>query len=259
MRHRRARHVGPGLQHAPGAAFTVLVAAARDDLLELDDECIELLHFETDCNAPFGGEYPHLAIAAMAADRPFRRRRCGTRGESLGPFHLPTAGAVLGLALLPLCLTLEDRDGAAGIARDLELLANRAPGIRSLNAAALRSRGLVDCSPELLLHAVEILEASPRPYERAAALADAGLALTEHDPDRARSLVEHALQIYERLGAHRDPVPNSRLRCEPSGITTRVRRRPETPIVRLGSAHSRRTHRVVAAVLRGLTERRGGC
>ena len=137
----------------------------RDDLLELDDECIELLHFETDCNAPFGGEYPHLAIAAMTSGPTVQATTLLERvGSPSGLSTYRTAGAVLGLALLPLCLTLEDHDGAAGIAHDPRTVGEKHTRVRSLNAAALRSRGLVDCSPELLLHAVEVLEASPRPY-----------------------------------------------------------------------------------------------
>jgi DNA-binding CsgD family transcriptional regulator len=77
--------------------------------------------------------------------------------------------------------------------------------VPSLTGAALRCRGLVGDDPETPAAAVQAYQGGTRPLELAGACEDAGVAYARHgDLDRARPLLEQALEIYERLDAGRD-------------------------------------------------------
>jgi DNA-binding CsgD family transcriptional regulator len=77
--------------------------------------------------------------------------------------------------------------------------------VPSLTGAALRCRGLADDDAGALAVAVRAYQPGTRPLELAATCEDAGAAFARQSrTDQARPLLEHALQIYERLGAARD-------------------------------------------------------
>ncbi len=72
----------------------------------------------------------------------------------------------------------------------------------SAAAAALRSRGLLEGDPELLLAAVAVSKESPRPFERARILEDAAATLARTDRiSEAVPLLQESLGFYGRLGA----------------------------------------------------------
>ena len=111
---------------------------------------------------------------------------------------------VLGPDLVRLALSCGQRQRAQEVAAAVAEVAdsNQVP---SLTGAALRCRGLADDDAQVLLGAVGAYESSPRPLELALAAEDAGAALARHGhADRARPLLERALEIYQRLNATRD-------------------------------------------------------
>jgi DNA-binding CsgD family transcriptional regulator len=106
--------------------------------------------------------------------------------------------------LIRLALACDDhgraRDAAAAVAEIA-----RENDLASLDGAALRCRGLAENDPEILDAAVSAYARGPRPVELALASEDAGTAFARRGMgERARPLLEQALEIYERLGAARD-------------------------------------------------------
>jgi DNA-binding CsgD family transcriptional regulator len=111
---------------------------------------------------------------------------------------------VLGPDLVRLALANGDQRRAAHVASALARLAEE-NDVPSLTGAALRCRGLLDDDAETLQAAVSAYGRSPRPLELALACEDAGAALTRRGQgQRARPLLEQAVEIYERLDAARD-------------------------------------------------------
>jgi DNA-binding CsgD family transcriptional regulator len=111
---------------------------------------------------------------------------------------------VLGLDLTRLALASGERKRAHAAAAAVAGLAGRNQ-VPSLTGAALRCQGLADDDPETLAAAVQAYQDSPRPLELAGACEDAGAAYARHDdPNRARPLIEQALDLYEQLDAGRD-------------------------------------------------------
>ena len=88
------------------------------------------------------------------------------------------------------------------LASAIEELAARNPGLATLQGAALRCRGLLEDDSEVLLRAVAAYKAGPRPLELALTCEDAAWALGGAGrAGEARSLLDDALDLYERLGA----------------------------------------------------------
>jgi DNA-binding CsgD family transcriptional regulator/tetratricopeptide (TPR) repeat protein len=110
----------------------------------------------------------------------------------------------LGPDLVRLALAVGDTARARDVsARVTELAArNEVP---SLTGAALLCHGLAEDDPETLQAAVDAYAGSPRPLELALAAEDAGTAFARQGTvERARPLLERAVEIYERLDAARD-------------------------------------------------------
>jgi DNA-binding CsgD family transcriptional regulator len=95
-----------------------------------------------------------------------------------------------------------DRDFAAKASRIADLVAQRNPGVATLDGTAVHVRGLLADDPELLAEAVSILRYSPRPLVLADALKDLGSALLRYGrPDEAVDGLVEAAEIYQRVGA----------------------------------------------------------
>ncbi|GGU57279.1 AAA family ATPase [Kitasatospora aureofaciens] len=99
------------------------------------------------------------------------------------------------------------RGGERRLAEDLaaqaEAHAGRNPSVPTATGVAAQARGLVRNDPAVLGHAVELLEASPRPLTRAAAHADLGLALLAAGrPGPAATVLAHAHGTFAGAGAH---------------------------------------------------------
>jgi DNA-binding CsgD family transcriptional regulator/tetratricopeptide (TPR) repeat protein len=235
----------------PGASLAILVSTARGERSTVHGDNLADLAAETNANAPCCIEYADLAAAALSDHAQDSARLLSRAWESRRPFHLPGFGSAVGIQLVRLYLEIGDREEAVRIADELTALAARAPAIRSLAAAALRARGLVEELPDALLAASELLDDSPRTYERAAAIEDAGISIAGRDPARARQLIADALDGYDELGARQDMDRLIR-RMRGIGINPRNRRRPPRP--RFGwEALTPTETRVVTAVARGLT------
>ncbi len=74
-----------------------------------------------------------------------------------------------------------------------------------MTGAALRCRGLIENDAEILQAAAAAYARGSRPLGHALACEDAGAAFARHGQlDRARPLLDQALEIYERLDATRD-------------------------------------------------------
>jgi DNA-binding CsgD family transcriptional regulator len=101
----------------------------------------------------------------------------------------------------------------------------------SLRGVALHCRGLAGSDADLLEEAMDVLDASPRPLERAAAAEDAGALLVRHGSvERARPILDRAVEGYESLGAARDLARVEALRRD-AGIRRgrrTSRRRPQS-------------------------------
>ncbi|MFI0353257.1 AAA family ATPase [Actinomadura sp. 9N407] len=92
--------------------------------------------------------------------------------------------------------------GLAAAAKDRA--ADLDPGFPFLRGVAVHTRGIVDGDPDLLLHAVKLLEDAERPLIHASAAEDAGRALGSHGDPAARGLLATALDLYEESNAARD-------------------------------------------------------
>jgi predicted ATPase/DNA-binding CsgD family transcriptional regulator len=109
---------------------------------------------------------------------------------------------LLGPDLVRLASAAGDRHRAEQVTAAIEDLAARNPGVATLAGVALRCRGLLEDSSEILLRAVDAYRAGPRPLELALTREDAAWALGRTGRvGEARPLFGDALSRYERLGA----------------------------------------------------------
>ena len=110
----------------------------------------------------------------------------------------------LGPDLVRLAVARGDRARARDVAAAVAEVADNNPDVCSLGGAALRCRGLAEDDVEML-HAVTAYARGSRPLELGLAAEDAGTACVRHGMvDRARPLLDQAIETYERLDARRD-------------------------------------------------------
>lgn len=142
--------------------------------------------------AEAGGAAPDalVLLAGMWED-------CRRRGL---PFELPW----LGPDLVRLALHGGQRDLAASVTDAFEGFPDRGH-LASVDAAALRCRGLLEADADMLLAAAERARAGPRRPMLAASLADAGAMLAAKGrAAEAKAPLEEAVTIFEELGADTD-------------------------------------------------------
>ena len=97
-----------------------------------------------------------------------------------------------------------NREFAARAADIAAIVAQRNPGVATLDGTALHIRGLLADDPELLADSVQILRQSPRPL-LADGLKDHGSTLlVQHRPDEGVHALMEAAEIYQRVGAISD-------------------------------------------------------
>jgi DNA-binding CsgD family transcriptional regulator len=95
-----------------------------------------------------------------------------------------------------------NREFAAKAADIADLVAQRNPGVATLDGTALHVRGLLADDPELLGDAVRILRQSPRPLLLADALKEHGSTLVaQRRRDEGAHALMEAAEIYRRVGA----------------------------------------------------------
>jgi DNA-binding NarL/FixJ family response regulator len=148
-----------------------------------------------------------LALAAQAA----------TWDGSVGS-GLVSVALALGPDLVRLAVAQGDHDRAADACGHVEALAAANPGVATITGAGLRCRGLVEGDADLLVQAAAAVRAGPCPHALAVTCEDAAEALGRAgDVAGARSLVEEALPIYQRLEAAADIV-RARARLRAAGV-----------------------------------------
>ena len=108
------------------------------------------------------------------------------------------------MAFVRLCVATGDRDRAAAVLPTVDRQAIAAP-TPFMRGQAIRCRALVEQDADLLVGALPLYRACPRPHEQGAACEDAGALLAAAGRlEDAVPLWEEALGLYERLGADRD-------------------------------------------------------
>jgi DNA-binding CsgD family transcriptional regulator len=141
-------------------------------------------------------------------------------------------------------------DHAVSIAQDR---AAKNPTLATVNGVAVHARGLRHGSVDELRHAVEILDASPRPLTRASALEDFGCALVaEQSIEQGIDRLNEVLEQYVHHGATWD-ARRVRARLGALGVRRRVpvAARPESGWESLTESELN----VVQRVAQGLTNR----
>jgi DNA-binding CsgD family transcriptional regulator len=104
--------------------------------------------------------------------------------------------------LVRIGLDAGNRDFARKAAELADLVAQRNPGVATLDGTALHIHGLLAEDPQALADAVRRLRESPRPLLLADALTDLGSALLKRDqPDDGVPALVEAAELYQRVGA----------------------------------------------------------
>jgi DNA-binding CsgD family transcriptional regulator/tetratricopeptide (TPR) repeat protein len=159
---------------------------------------------------------------------------------------------LLGPDLVRLAQAAGELDRAGQATTAIEDLAARNPGVATLAGVALRSRGLLEHDPEVLLRAVDAYRTGPRLLELALACEDAAWALGAAGRiDEARPLLDDALGLYERLEASWD-LARAAARLRALGIRPGrrgPRQRPKSGWDSLTTTE----HKVVQLVAEGLS------
>jgi DNA-binding CsgD family transcriptional regulator/tetratricopeptide (TPR) repeat protein len=159
---------------------------------------------------------------------------------------------LLGPDLIRLAQAAGELDRAGQATTAIEDLAARNPGVATLAGVALRSRGLLEHDPEVLLRAVDAYRTGPRLLELALACEDAAWALGAAGRiDEARPLLDDALGLYERLEASWD-LARAAARLRALGIRPGrrgPRQRPKSGWDSLTTTE----HKVVQLVAEGLS------
>jgi DNA-binding CsgD family transcriptional regulator len=158
---------------------------------------------------------------------------------------------VLAADLVRLALARGEQGQAREVAAGVTQMAQE-NGVASLAGAALRCRGLAEDDPGVLLAATRAYTDLQRPLELALAAEDAGTTFSRHGhADRARPLLEQAVEIYERLGAVHD-LTRAEAALRAAGIVPgrrRTRSRPRIGWLSLTPAE----HAVASLVAEGLS------
>jgi DNA-binding CsgD family transcriptional regulator len=104
--------------------------------------------------------------------------------------------------LVRLALALGHHDVAAEVASTVTAGVALAPEVPTVRSVALRCRGLVDGDVELMIEAVAAARETPLIVEHGAACEEAARLLARSGRrDEAATLLEEALELYERAGA----------------------------------------------------------
>jgi len=136
---------------------------------------------------------------------------------------------LLGPDLVRISLACDERAMARDVVAAVGKLATHNPSLGSMTGVALRCQGLADGDAETLQQAVDAFSRGSRPLELALTCEDAATAFARRgEPDRARPMLLHASEIYERLSAARD-----RARIEATGREVGIRRGTRGPQNRL--------------------------
>lgn len=224
----RATRVGILLSHALRAH----IAVHRNDLAAAEAACAA-------AEAEFAVTGPQYGVDWMLWGRALLLEAVGRPTEAFAVLSnawalcegtgLVSEYGFLGPDLVRLAVSCADGDRAAHVSRTLAAVTPRI-GAAWFEAAALRSRGLLEADAKVLLEAIPALRTSGRPLPLAQGLEDAGTALAgERAGGRAAPLIEEAVRVYESLGAERDAA-RCRSLLRTAGLRPRTRRRTPRPV-----------------------------
>jgi DNA-binding CsgD family transcriptional regulator len=170
---------------------------------------------------------------------------------ALGMAALPDYRGV-GRALVRICQAQGKKELPERMAGDAAEARRRAGGVASVEGIALLLQGMVEEDPGALLAAVEAFRASPRPFDRAEACAEAAVALLARGRvDDGRALAAEAFDLYEGLGASRPEAALAR-EVRAFGIRRGARGRRQRELSGW-SALTGTEERIVGLVAEGLT------
>ena len=172
--------------HVAYESLRALIALHRDELVAAERHVAAAEREAAAGAPPYGSDLMVLARALVleAAGDPAPALDAMAATFAAAPTFQPVLGPELA-RLAP--------ERAAGVPEALARIAELNPGARSLEAAALRARGLVDGDVATLARAAELLRGTGRTLEFARAAEDAGTA----------ELLAQAREAYERSGAAR--------------------------------------------------------
>jgi len=239
-------------------SYLACVAVHRDEPERATELMAAAERHLVECGPQFGLEVLMWARALLLE----RAGDVAQAAELLGQgWSLPVScgyllqGLELGPDLVRLSLAAGDRPQAERACETVEEVALRA-GLASGHGVALRCRGLLEGSEELLLEAVAALRRGGRLLELAFACEDAGTALAGRRPEAAVALLDEAIDRYRRIGARRDLA---RAASTLRGLGARPRPPAAPRRARVGwPALTETEQRVAALTARGLTNREVG-
>ncbi len=202
-----AEETGEAYSSVHANSVVALISVHRNDLLRAREATRIALRHLDQTGARYGAQWARWAHALLleadgsAADA---YAALVSIWDTSSPLGLALEHPMLGADLVRLALVSGDRARAEVVTAAVAAIAERAQ-VCSWQAAALRCRGLVDDDPETLGSAAALCADGPRMLEQALAYEDAGAAFARRAAvDRARPLLERALDIYGRLDAARD-------------------------------------------------------
>jgi DNA-binding CsgD family transcriptional regulator len=159
----------------------------------------------------------------------------------------------LGPVLVRLALAAGKPDVASEVVATLEASAALAPEVPTVQAAALRCRGLLERDPEPLMAAVDLARQGGRALDHAAACEDAAACLGGHRADEAKELLHEAQSRYDDMGAQ---AWSARVAAGLRGLGVRQGARGPRRNARTGFESLTRSEAAVSELVgRGITNR----
>jgi DNA-binding CsgD family transcriptional regulator len=200
-----AKEQGQKITVPQSCSYLALIALARGDVLEAKRSLSRLDDRVPRHHLIYGSEIVALAASAIAEAE-------GAPGRALDlllhvwrydiDHEVRYWDRYLGPALARLAVGVGRSDVAEQVVTRLDENVQLSPDVPSLNAAALRCRGLLGRDPESLQRAVDLARDSGRVLDFAGSCEDAASSLvTAGDTDQATVLLQEALVVYGRLEA----------------------------------------------------------
>ena len=202
---RVAAEFGQSVLGAPANATVALIDLGRGDIGAAGQR-IAPFGAELRSGAPrFGTEmvaYVAALIAEVQHDLPAAFTILRRTWEFAAAQRNRHSDRYLAPALVRVALELGETAVARAVANRAEQGAKLAPEVATVQAAAVRCRGLVDGDPSALLEAVEFARRGPRVLDLAVACEDAAMVLAGAGrADEAKALLIEAFERYEAIGA----------------------------------------------------------
>lgn len=199
---RLAEERGQRVLIAQSKACLAIIAAARGRLPAAKATLDGLETILTDDRPPYGAEMVAFAMATIAE----------AQGDLSGAFamllrfwnynverEIRYYHRYLAPPLVRLALELKHPDVAGDVVRTVEKDAALAAEVRTVQATALRCRGLLDRDPRPLLDAVALARGSRRVLDHAGACEDAAAVLAGEQPGQASDLLVEAQASYDAM------------------------------------------------------------